>query len=138
MQELYYPMKSDDGSLTDDCALSQWSKLLLEATMKIGQGANKPAHYEEWMRQAGFINTQTVIYRWPTNPWPKDPKLKTKGLWNLYNSLKGLQAFTVGLFTRVLGWEIEEIEVLLARVRNDLQNPRIHAYWNMFVTTFTF
>jgi len=126
-------MKSDDGTLTEDCALSVWSKLLLEATIKVGQAANRPAQYGQWMREAGFINTKTVVYKWPTNPWPKDKTHKTMGLWNHYNVLQGLQGFTIGLFTRVLGWSPDQIEALLVDVRKDLQNRHIHAYWPMLV-----
>jgi hypothetical protein len=133
MQELCYPMRSDDGTLTEDCALSHWSKVLLDTTIQAGQGANKPAQYGDWMREAGFVNVTTVVYKWPTNQWPKDKKLKLMGLWNNYNVLQGLQGFTIGLFTRVLGWTPEQTNVLLVDVRKDLQNRHIHAYWPMLV-----
>lgn len=131
MQELCYPMRSDDGTLSDDCALSEWSRLLLDATIRVGQAANKPAQYEEWMRQAGFVNTRTAVYKWPTNPWPQDRKLRTMGLWNHYNVLQGLQGFTVGLFTRVLGWSLAKTEAFLLDVKKDLEDTNIHAYWPM-------
>ena len=126
-------MKSDDNTFPEDSALSVWSKLLLEATIKVGQGANKPAQYEQWMREAGFINTRTVVYKWPTNLWPEDKKHKTMGLWNHYNVLQGLQGFTIALFTRVLGWTPEKTELLLVDVRKNLRNQDIHAYWPMSV-----
>jgi hypothetical protein len=28
-----------------------------------------------------------------------------------------------------LGWSVEELEVLLAQVRKDLKNTKIHSYW---------
>jgi len=52
---------------------------------------------------------------------------KTIGAWNLLNVLEGLEGFSMGLFTRVLGWEPEEVQLLLADVRKDLQDPKIHA-----------
>ncbi|KAK5030648.1 hypothetical protein LTS07_005432 [Exophiala sideris] len=129
MQELCYPIRCDDGTLSDDCALSEWSRLLLDATVQVGQAANKPIQYEEWMQQAGFVNTRTVVYKWPTNSWPPDGKLKTMGLWNHYNALQGLQGFTVGLFTRILGWSLGKTDTLLMNVKKDLEDKDIHAYW---------
>lgn len=133
MQELCHPLRCDDGTLSEDCALSQWSRLLLDATVRVGQAANKPAQYEEWMRQVGFVNTKTTVYKWPTNTWPTDGKLKTMGLWNHYNALQGLQGFTIGLFTRILGWSLEKTEAFLLEVRKDLEDKEIHAYWPMWV-----
>lgn len=43
----------------------------------------------------------------------------------------GLQAFSLALFTRVLNWSAEEVEVFIANVRKDLRNRSYHAYWPM-------
>lgn len=58
------------------------------------------------------------------------------GDWNLDNISSGLSAFSLAVFTRPegengLGWSKEELEVLLARVRNDLGNTDIHAYFSL-------
>jgi hypothetical protein len=55
------------------------------------------------------------------------PKQKTIGAWNLLNVLDGIEAFTIALFTRMLGWSAENVQVLLADVRKDLRDPTIHA-----------
>lgn len=34
----------------------------------------------------------------------------------------------MGMFTRVLGWSPEEVQVHLAGARQDIRNPDIHAY----------
>lgn len=49
------------------------------------------------------------------------------------NYLSGISAWTLAIFTRPtsengLGWSKEEVEVLLAGVRNDVKNTNIHAY----------
>lgn len=78
------------------------------------------------MHEAGFINIRKEIYKWPINTWPKREKEKKIGMWNLQNVLQGLQGFSRGLFTRVLGWSPERVELYLMMVRRDLQNRRIH------------
>ena len=64
----------------------------------------------------------------PLNPWTKDPRLKELGLWGLLASLEGVEPYSLALLTRVLGWDRAKIEVLIAEVRAELRNRRIHAY----------
>ena len=103
--------------------------LMVEATIKLGVDARNPRHYDEWMREAGFIHVHTEIVKWPVNGWPTNQKENTLGRWTHANVLQGIQGFALGLLTRVLGWSVEEVELLLMDVRKDLQNTNIHAYW---------
>lgn len=48
--------------------------------------------------------------------------------------MMGLEGLSVGLFTRVLGWSRESVDVFLAEVRKDLSNTAIHAYWPVYVS----
>ena len=56
---------------------------------------------------------------------------KTVGSWNLVQIQEGLEAFTLRLFTGVLGWNAEDVQQLLERVRKDIRNPRIHAQFDL-------
>lgn len=44
---------------------------------------------------------------------------------------EGLEGFSLVLFTRILGWSPEEVQVLLSKVRKDLENRTIHAQNDM-------
>ena len=61
--------------------------------------------------------------------WPN--LQKTVGSFNLVQIEDGLEAFTLRLFTTVLGWQVEEVQVLLANVRKDIRDPRIHAQFDL-------
>lgn len=61
---------------------------------------------------------------------------KTVGAWNLVQIEDGLEGFTLRLFTQTLGWKSEEVQVLLANVRKDLRNPKIHAQFDLYVFSF--
>ena len=56
---------------------------------------------------------------------------KTIGAWNIVQIEDGLEGFTLRLFIQHLGWTAEEVHVLLANVRKDLRDPRIHAQFDM-------
>lgn len=53
------------------------------------------------------------------------------GAWNYENMTSGLEAISLGLFTRVLGWSREEVDVFLIDVRKDIKNTKIHCYYPM-------
>lgn len=52
---------------------------------------------------------------------------KTIGAWNLVALENGLEGMTLRILTQVLGWKIESVQVLLANVRKDFRDPKIHA-----------
>ncbi|KAF5962590.1 methyltransferase [Fusarium bulbicola] len=123
------PPTSDDGTMTPETALYQWSKLLLEATEKMGRPFGETMTYETQMEAAGFQNVTQQVFKWPQNRWPKDQKCKELGSWTLENISSGLDGISIALFTRVLGWSKPQLDVFLTDVRKDLKNPSIHAYW---------
>ncbi|CBF80718.1 hypothetical protein AN8520.2 [Aspergillus nidulans FGSC A4] len=133
MQELSNPVTSDDGTLSENNPLSQWGRLLIEASKKMNRPVDNPAKYETWMREAGFVNCHTVAYNWPTNPWPADEKGKTLGLWNLYNVLQRFEEFSVALLVKVLGWEMDDAKTFLGNVKEELMNEGVHGYWPVYV-----
>jgi len=131
MQDFCAPLICDDGTCTKDSALWKWQEHLLEASVRIGRPLNAPPKYKQWMEEIGLANVKEEVYRWPSNAWPKGQH-KILGAWQMVNVLEGLEAFSMALFTRVLGWSKEEIDVLLVDVRNDIQNRSMHAYWKIY------
>ncbi|MBE3044999.1 hypothetical protein IMZ48_21060, partial [Candidatus Bathyarchaeota archaeon] len=83
------------------------------------------------MEAAGFVDVVVERAVWPTNTWAKDPKLKELGMWSQAASLNGVEAISLALFTRVLGWTTEETTVFCAQVRKDFQNLGLHGYWDV-------
>jgi hypothetical protein len=55
---------------------------------------------------------------------------KEIGAWNYLIVTEGLEALSLRLFTKVLGWRKEEVETLCAKVRSELKtNKKIHPYY---------
>ena len=81
------------------------------------------------MEKIGFIDIEVHKFKWPINWWPKGEKHKTLGLWNYHNFAPNVEGFSLAPLTRALGWQKEEVQVLAARVKNDMKNTSIHAYW---------
>ena len=124
---------SDDGSLNEDHSLSVYVKTFNDASKVFGRDSKPGPKLEGWMKDAGFENIVHEKFRLPLGPWPKDKHLKTLGAWNLVQLEDGLEGFVLRLFTQHLNWKREEVQVLLAQVRKDLRDPRIHAQYNFHV-----
>lgn len=107
----------------------KWANLLIEATDRIGRPCTVAPRFKNMMEAVGFVDVQEKVYRWPTNSWPKNKQAKELGMWAEIASLAGVEAMTLALFTRVLGWRPDETAVFAAQVRKDMQNKNIHAYW---------
>lgn len=76
-----------------------------------------------------FENVRTVEKLVPMGGWPKDKRLKEVGKFFKLQFLEsGLDAYTLALFTRVGQWQELEIKALLAKVRKEMKEGKMHLY----------
>ncbi|KAH7130968.1 S-adenosyl-L-methionine-dependent methyltransferase [Dactylonectria macrodidyma] len=129
MQEVASSMASDDGTLTSETQLHKWCVLLNDGVSKMGRPMVSPQHIKDLMIEVGFENVVDTHFKWPSNRWPKDPKMKTLGHWSNVNTSFALEGAALAPLTRVQGWTREEVGIFVAGARADLNNPSIHAYW---------
>lgn len=116
------------GDAPTDSTIYKWQELLLEAAAKAGRRMNNVQHYKKWFQEAGFVDVEERKHYWPINSWPKNKRLKQIGMWFMVDLLDAVEGMSMSLFTKILGWSREEVEVLLAGVRNDLKDRSIHGY----------
>jgi len=124
-----FPIASPEARNTN--SPSSRSIFFTEACAKAGRNANCARLYKTQMETAGFTNVVEKTLIWPTNRWPKDKKMKDIGMWTLENLENGLEALSTALFTRVLGWEKEELDAFLVGVRKEMRDTKFHTYWDM-------
>jgi len=123
---------SDDNSLPEGCAWDEWSDLFLEAGVKMGQTFQIVDNDEfvGWMKEAGFPDDVHLHKtKLPVGNWPADPKWKEVGIMNRITTEDGLEGYALYICTKVLGWEYNECQLLLTRVRQALRNKSYHPYY---------
>ena len=64
----------------------------------------------------------------PFNPWPKDKKLKEIGRYHQVNMIESMEAYSLALFTRVLGMTSKEASALFEGVRQEIVDRSLHMY----------
>ncbi|KAI9806983.1 MAG: hypothetical protein M1833_002641 [Piccolia ochrophora] len=120
---------SEDGSLKPDAPTAKWIGLSIKAAYDNGRDPSPGPKLEGWgdgRRTSNWCVSCTLLLYGQTHMTKAIQPQKTVGAWNLLQILEGLEGFSLALFTRTLGWSLEEVQVLLAQVRKDLRDPAIH------------
>jgi hypothetical protein len=52
---------------------------MLEATAKLGSPINSAVTVKKAMEDAGYVDVVEVIYKWPSNRWPANKRMKEIG-----------------------------------------------------------
>jgi hypothetical protein len=115
----------------------QWYSYLADATHR----SSKPIAYQhntrQMLQQAGFIDIQETIIRAPYNSWPTDPHQREISRWYNVGITQGLEALSLGPFTRVYRWDaLQHVKPLCEQVKNDICARKHHAYNNMYDMPF--
>ncbi|EPS44787.1 hypothetical protein H072_1223 [Dactylellina haptotyla CBS 200.50] len=124
---------TDDGSLPEDAALTTYINHFHQACQKMGKHTRgQPQSVADELYKIGFEDVKVVVKKCPQNPWPKDPHLKTLGRYSLLNLLDGLEGFAMKLFTGMLGWSKEEVDIFVLKLKRESVNKHYHMYFNYY------
>jgi hypothetical protein len=134
MQEIYFRPHSQDTSIAGT-ALESWNTKVIEGAKVLGKDWWCTPNYKRWFEETGFMDVEEKVFYWPGNEWAKGEKQKKLGRKMLTNSLKGLSAVSMMVFTKVFGMSVEEVDTMLADVRKDMNNCESGGpFWVLFIT----
>nr|XP_036577459.1 phosphoethanolamine N-methyltransferase (TAM domain methyltransferase) [Colletotrichum truncatum]KAF6784430.1 phosphoethanolamine N-methyltransferase (TAM domain methyltransferase) [Colletotrichum truncatum] len=124
----------DDDTLKEDTATWKWLSEFRRLSAPLGFDI-VPA-LPEMLTAEGFERVNLIQKVVPMGTWPKGRELKEIGRWFRVQFLEmALEAYTLALFTRAGNWKNEDVQVLLALVRQELKSDKIHLYtYTAFVT----
>ncbi|KAI1931097.1 hypothetical protein LOZ66_001838 [Ophidiomyces ophidiicola] len=131
LQNLEANFFSDDGTDKRAVTATQWQQLLLMGSAKFGKRLDVEDMWKEKMEKAGFVDVVDESFKVPLRPWAKDPKLRQLGELQAIQIKESIESYSLALFTRILGWTVDELDILLTAVRNDFSDPRSHLYGRM-------
>ncbi|KKY18806.1 putative methyltransferase domain-containing protein [Phaeomoniella chlamydospora] len=131
-------------------AIQSWCHHMLLGASRFGIDLNSPTKFTQYLQSIGYTNIQSEKYMWPlggsritataattTNsssssfiiPNDLEPNSDPTHLAKLsgparQNFERGIQAFCLMLFTKALGWTVEEVDMFLLRVKEELKTGR--------------
>ncbi|KAH7122013.1 S-adenosyl-L-methionine-dependent methyltransferase [Dactylonectria estremocensis] len=135
--ESYEPssrLESDDGSVLEASALSQWGKFFVEGGRKLGRpftifddGIQRKA-----MEEAGFVDIEEHDVKNPIGGWPKDPMYRDIGLY-MQSAFEQDAKGTVLHMATILGWTEDEVTVFVSHFRREMRTGSIHPFFRQKV-----
>ncbi|KAK2800135.1 hypothetical protein FQN50_008230 [Emmonsiellopsis sp. PD_5] len=123
---------SADGT-TKGTSIEHYMNSTIAAFDKAGYVTRPGLFLEKWMKDAGFINVHVERFIVPLGTWPKDKHYKRIGTINLMQIEETLEGSALAALTRVESWKKEEVDIIVAKTKQDARNPRIHAEYHFYV-----
>ena len=80
------------------------------------------------LERAGLSVVKTKTFEIPLGVWPSDPQKKLAGKMALISALEGLEAVSLRLLTKYMGWKGEDVRDLCGKVQEEVMRPNAHAY----------
>ncbi len=129
LQECQFPGFDEDYSgAGKQSAYVQWTKYVAQALIKGGIDPASAGSFLVLLQRQGFVNVQEKVITWPGSAWSEEPVKKEIGRLMKPNVTKSLDGVSTRLFTKELGWEKEEVEAMIGRVRAELDDPHKKPY----------
>ena len=118
----------DDGTLPEDTAYAELSKIYFDIGEAIGATAMAPIYWRRQLEEAGFEDIQENIFKIPTNPWPKDKRLKQIGSFELVHFRDAIGGLFLRGYTQLLKGDPADLQVKLAQARKEIIDRNMHTY----------
>jgi SAM-dependent methyltransferase len=125
--------KADDDSIPPGHIFREASARYVEAGEKMGKTFRIVDLQRDFVVEAGLVNVVEKRYKMPLGPWSAEKKQRDIGRWHLLEAYQGIEGWTMALFTRILGWSAERVQVFLVGVRDGFKDRSIHAYTSVSV-----
>src|SRR4051794_16162221 len=93
LQELRFVVQCDDDSCPPDYQYGGFAELVIDGFRTFGIDPLSMERNAELLRESGFEDVREKVWKVPIGTWPRDPKLKTAGLYNramIYDALQGV------------------------------------------------
>jgi hypothetical protein len=120
--------QSDDGTLPLDSAYVEMGKIYFDMSARVGAPGREPLNWKHYLEEAGYVDVVERVLKIPTNPWPRDERLKRIGAFELTHFRDGIANVFARGYTDILGGDPVYFQVLLARARQEVLNRGMHSW----------
>lgn len=110
----------NSGTLPQDSTIVDWFAKIVQGAEILGRPFVIAPTLTSRLSRLGFTEITVRKETYPFSPWPKDPKLKERGKWATIGFLDSLPAYSLALFTRVLGKSKEEVDKFNEAARKEI------------------
>jgi len=111
-----------------DSWVSVFNGAVQSAAQKAGRLIGLEHLRKQMFENAGLSVVKNKNFEVPLGPYSADPMKKVAGKMAMIAALEGLEAVSLRLLTRELGWKEEDVRELCGKVRGEVMNPQARAY----------
>jgi len=112
-----------------DNYVKRWHDEVIGACVELGTSPSPALVIKDVASAAGFINIQERVFEVPVGPWAKDKQKKLIGAFYGVTLDEGAPGMSMRLLTQTRGWSTGEVNVLIAKFREDIKRfPFYHKY----------
>lgn len=130
VHDLYTCISSDHTPIPEDSPLKEWCILMREGIKGMERTLDLDfQNLAQLMQKVGFVDVVLRPFKIPVGRWPAAPRLKEAGALQQLAMLEGIEALSLAIFTRSLGWHLDEVQVFLAKARQALLMKKVYTYW---------
>lgn len=123
-------IRSDHMQIPEDNAIYRWCNLLKTGIKVLG--STLTVDFEEVaniMREVGFVDVTVLPFKMPIGTWPKNAVLKQAGAIQLVAMLEGVESLSLAIFTRALGYSMEDTQKILDETKKEFTRRSACYYW---------
>lgn len=132
LAELRLDPVSADPSRPSAPTVREWNRIQGGILRSKGIDMTIALKFKQMLIEAGFEDVREEVMELPWGAWHPDPKLKAIGFWHLEQLKQGLQGIVMASMTRA-GWTSEQVEIFLAKLRRELDDPENHTVDHAYV-----
>ncbi|KAK6206912.1 TAM domain methyltransferase [Colletotrichum tabaci] len=123
-------LQSPDRSL-DGTSFQKWNRLLGQGLENMGRDIRYVQEYRPLLEKAGFERMKLTKHAAPTNSCYPGKKCQRFGAMMVSNWNAIIEPLSVPIFTIGLGWSEAQVQVLLKKVRKEIEDTRYHSFMTL-------
>lgn len=124
------PMPSNPSSLLP---FFRWNKLMEQAGLARGRPLQLGPHLSSFQHAAGLENIQERVFAHKWGTWMEDERERALGARTMVNTISGMEGFTTVLFTKTLGWSLEDTRGFIKEIKRDMRDDGIRKVVDLHV-----
>ncbi|CEL01449.1 Putative UMTA methyltransferase family protein [Aspergillus calidoustus] len=128
MVEIYFNVQSDNGSISDEHALRQWSSQLMRSMEGI-KDFRVGTRLKTLLLAAGFTEVDAKMIPLPLSAWPDNPTSRSIGTMNCGNIAKLLASLSLYPLTQRLHMPPAQYQDLISRAQGEVGDRSLKAYF---------
>ncbi|KAF4592549.1 S-adenosyl-L-methionine-dependent methyltransferase [Ophiocordyceps camponoti-floridani] len=135
MVEVYFNAQSDNGTLDQDDALSQWSREYLN-TVHQYKDPRAAMHLASWMRNAGLTEVESRVLTLPMCAWSSENRQQQIGAINSENVAQLLHSLALYPLIQLRGMSPAEVHDLIERAKTEAGSRSLKVCWEISLLCF--